>query len=296
MRGWMLWTLLAVVCWGGWAILARLIGDGLAPAHSQALSTLGLLPVMISLACSRRFSAAGNRRLGAALAFSAGILTCLGNIAYYDVLNRGAKAATVAPLTALYPLVTVLLAVVFLKERLGGAQRAGVALALAAIYLFNVQQEGGFFSAWLLAALIPVFFWGVAGLLQKIATNHISGELSAVWFLAAFVPVGLLLLWREPLAANPSGKVWLLALLLGFSFALGNLALLAAFAREGKASVIAPLAGRYPIVSIPVAILFLGERVGPRETAGILLALLAAAALSRESPPRAAADAISLRV
>ena len=87
------------------------------------------------------------RRRGALLALGAGTLTCLGNVAYYSVLNRGAKAATVVPLTALYPVVTVLLAVMILKERLNAIQIAGIVLSLIAIYLFNVQQEQGFLSA-----------------------------------------------------------------------------------------------------------------------------------------------------
>ena len=50
-------------------------------------------------------------------------------------------------------------------------------------------------------------------------------------------------------------------------------------------SVITPLAGLYPLVSIPIAILLLGERIGWRESLGITLALISAAALSCESRP-----------
>ena len=42
MPPWLLWTLLAMFSWGLWAILARLIGDALSAAQSQALSTVGL--------------------------------------------------------------------------------------------------------------------------------------------------------------------------------------------------------------------------------------------------------------
>ena len=62
------------------------------------------------------------------------------------------------------------------------------------------------------------------------------------------------------------------------------LAGLAAFANNGKASIITPLAGLYPIVSIPIAIVLLHERISWREGVGILLALVSIAALSYESP------------
>ena len=45
-------------------------------------------------------------------------------------LEKGANASVAIPLTALYPLVTVLLATAFLAETLTGLQWVGVLLAL----------------------------------------------------------------------------------------------------------------------------------------------------------------------
>src|SRR6266702_996339 len=97
----LLWSLVALLSWGVWAILSKLIGDALSAAHSQALSTVGLVPVMVALGFSRRLSATGNRLRGTLCAFAAGVLGSAGNNAYYHALNRGGKAATVVPLTAL---------------------------------------------------------------------------------------------------------------------------------------------------------------------------------------------------
>jgi uncharacterized membrane protein len=287
MPRWLLYTLLAVVCWGIWALLGKVIGDALSPGLTQALSTIGLLPIMLVLwrrqSSQKRTHQLAFATRGKLFALGAGVITCLGNIAYYDVLNRGAKASMVVPLTALYPLVTVLLALVVLKEQLNLIQGLGIALSLVAIYLFNVPQEQGFLSVWLLLALIPIALWGIAGLLQKLATNHISGEVATLWFLLAFVPVAVGILVLERLPALISDKTWLLVASLGFTFALGNLGLLAAFANNGKASVIAPLAGLYPLVSIPIALVALHERIGWREGIGIVLALISVIALSWET-------------
>ena len=287
MRPWFVWTLLAVLCWGIWAVVGKLIGESLSPSMTQAVSTLGLLPVALALGLSPRLQATGNRRRGALFALCAGVLTCLGNIAYYGLLSRGARAAVVVPLTALYPLVTILLAVLLLKERLNLIQSAGIALSLCAIYFLNVHQDKGLISAWLGVAFIPIALWGVAGLFQKLSTNDISGELSTLWFIAAFVPVAGWIIWQAPTPVGVAFRTWTLAIALGFTLALGTLALLVAFAKKGKASIITPLAGLYPVVSIPIAILFLNERIGPREALGILLALISAIALSWESRPAA---------
>ena len=293
MPRWLRWSVLALLSWGVWAIMAKLIGDALSGAHNQALSTLGILPVMLAMGVTRKFSSTGNRRRGIGFALASGAVSCLGNVFYYDILSRGGKATTIVPLTALYPLVTILLAILLLKERLNRIQLGGVLVSLLAIYLFNVQREEGFLSTWLVYALAPIALWGAAGFLQKLSTNHISGELSTIWFLAAFIPFGVLFLLQSPLPAQITGQTWLLVIGQGFFLALGNLAVLVAFASQGKASIIAPLTALYPVVSVPIAIFFLGEKIGRREGIGIFLALASVATLSWETRPPAPAQTTS---
>src|SRR5438876_10942296 len=184
MPRWLRWSLLALLCWGVWAIMAKLIGEALSGTHNQALSTLGILPVVLALGVAKKSSTRDNRRRGIPCALVGGVLACVGNVVYYGVLSRGGEAAMVVPLTALYPLVTILLAMLLLKERLNRIQTAGLLLSLVAIYLFNVQREEGFLSQWLACALAPILLWGAAGFLQKLSTNHISGEFSTLCFLA----------------------------------------------------------------------------------------------------------------
>jgi len=283
---WFVFTVFAVVCWGLWAVISKLIGDAITAAQSQALSTLGLLPVMVALGRTKTVEPVGGEgRRGVVLAFLAGILTCVGNVAYYHALNAGGKASTVVPLTALYPLVTIGLAVMMLGERLNRIQAVGIGLSILAIYLFNVTSVVGVMNPWLFYALVPIGLWGVSGLFQKLSTNHVSGERSALWFLWAFVPVSVGLMMYEPLKAGLVGRTWLLVVALGLFFSLGNFAILLAFAHGGKASIIAPVAGLYPLVSVPIAIGFLGEKISLREGVGIGIALVSVLALAMESPP-----------
>ena len=85
-----------------------------------------------------------------------------------------------AALTALYPLVTVLLAVGLLGERLSGVQIFGLILSLSAIWLFNVQTEGKLLSPTVGFAVLPIVLWGLSGFLQKLATNQLSAETAAL--------------------------------------------------------------------------------------------------------------------
>jgi drug/metabolite transporter (DMT)-like permease len=283
MAPWILWTLLTLLCWGIWAVLSKTVGGGISDAQVQAISTLGVLPVLAMLFAIKDPGPNNNRRRGILIALGSGIISCLGNIAFYSVLNRGAKAAAVIPVTDLYPAVTVLLAIPLLKERLNWRQWLGIALSLGAIYFFHVAQEQSLLSAWLLLALIPIVLWGVCGLMQKMATNDVSGRTSAIWFLMAFIPIAVLIVLFDPLPADVPATKWALAAVMGFLLALGNLTVLLAFASGGKASIIAPLAGLYPLVSIPIAIFWLEERIGWRESVGIVMALAAVVLLSLQS-------------
>jgi len=290
MPRWFFWTLATLFSWGMWAVLSRLIDPTITPAHSQAMSTLGMLPIIAALWAMNEPAAGANRRRGVVLAFGSGVVSCLGNIAYYAAL-ADAKAATMAPLTALYPVVTIVLAVPLLKERIARLQWCGMALSLAAIYLFNVPGEQRGVSAGLLAALLAIVLWGAAALMQKAATFHLSGAASALWFLLAFVPIGALILLKDPLPSGITRDTWALATALGFTLGFGNLTVLLAYAGGGKAAVIAPLSGLYPVISIPMAIVALGERIVLREAAGIALALAAVVMLSRAPEPEASRGA-----
>ena len=290
MPAWLIWALTALLAWGVWAYLSRQIGDALSAEQSQALSTLGLLPLLAPLWWASRSSFGAGSRKGLWLALAGGVVSCLGNVPYYAAVARGERFAALVSLTALAPLVTVLLAVVLLRERLSRPQLGGAALAFVAIWLFNVSDQAGFLSPLVLVALAPIALWGLSGFLQKAATNHVPAGPAALVYLGAFVPLGIFYAAREPWPNTIPTATWGLVIAMGFLLAFGNYAVLAAYARSGKAAVIAPLVNLYPLVSIGFALL-MGESVTRREVAGIGCALAAAVALSWESgaaPPSSA--------
>jgi drug/metabolite transporter (DMT)-like permease len=287
MARWLFWLLVTLLSWGIWAILSRLIGNAIHPAHSQAMSTVGLLPIVLASWMMKQPHVTGNYNRGVWMAFGSGLVSASGNIVYYAALNN-AKAATIVPLTALYPAVTILLAVPLLKERITPLQWAGMGSSLAAIYLFNAPDPERAASAWMLFALAPIVLWGIALLMQKTSTDYIPGGASALWFLIAFLPMAALILVWKPLPSGIPMQTWGLEAALGFALGFGNLTILLAFASGGRASVIAPLSGLYPLVSIPIAIVAFGERLSQREAFGIALALAAVVMLSYQAEPKAA--------
>ncbi len=138
---WLFWSLLTIVLWGTWGLVSKVASAGMDAYVNQLLYTTGLVPLMIFVAWTvRRQHSSEPRRVraqGIFWAFLTGILGGVGNIFFFEALVKGGKASVVAPVTALFPMITVLLALVFLKERLGRLQWSGLALAFVAIYLLS---------------------------------------------------------------------------------------------------------------------------------------------------------------
>ena len=293
---WLLYCLVAIVLWGVWGIISKAAEKEVSPIPMQVISTIGVLVVWVLLLSPnvRTVAPTGDRRrhllLGGTFAFCTGLCGGLGNLAMLQSFNEGGEASAVLPLTGMFPLVTVFLAVILLRERLNRIQIAGIALALVALYLFN-QSSGGesktsftwttWVRPWVAYAVIALVLWGVAGVLQKLATNHISTELCTVLFAAAFVPVAVVLSLTTDVNWRLSGRGWILALLFGAFIGIGTLVLFAAY-RDGKASVVTALYALYPAITVLLAIPIFHERLDATKAAAIVLAIAAGVALSFE--------------
>ena len=246
MPRWLTYTLLTMLLWGAWGFASKPISAQLSAWEVQTLSAVGLLPVLLVLAgtaglranpgaaASEVHTRAWFRNRGFWLAWGSGMAGGAGNIAYYKVLGAGAKAAAVTPLTALYPLVTILLAILVLRERINLVQALGGLGSLGALYFFNVGSESGWLTPWLALALIPIALWGVSALLQKLATNAVSGELATAAFLAGMLCLSALVPFLFEVRWSLSPSTWALGLVVGVLLGLGNLTLILAYGTGGK--------------------------------------------------------------
>jgi transporter family protein len=136
---WMLLSILTVVLWGAWGLESKIIVDRISPWMNQVLFSIGLLPLIVFMLFSKTLQHTGQRnRTGASYAFLTGLLGGTGNIALYLALGTGGKASVVVPLVGLAPLITIVLALLILKESINPTQMVGLGFALISICLLSI--------------------------------------------------------------------------------------------------------------------------------------------------------------
>jgi transporter family protein len=296
MPRWLLYSLLALLAWGVWGLVSKLAADRVAPLLNQVLCTVGLLApaLVVFLSRARVHVNRMESRRGIVVGLLSGLVGALGNLALFAALSYGGKASVVFPLTAVYPLVTVMGACLLLGEQLGWTQLSGIALALLSIAVLNAADasflaasawQGAMRTRWMAYALTALGLYGLTALLQKVSTSAVPAEVSFISFAVGFVPIALLILGTQALSWKLALGDWLWAISGGALNGLGVLATLAAYRHGGKASIVTPLAALYPVITVALAVPLLRERVGVREITGIVCAVVAGLALSYEKTP-----------
>lgn len=136
--------------------------------------------------------------------------------------------------------------------------------------------------------MIALVLFGLTGITQKVSTNHISFEMSFIYFSIAVTVVSLLVIVSEPLSwRSLDAGLFALAALGGLLNGLGALTSFAALEKGGKASVVIPIINLFPLVTVVGAWLFMGEALTGRQVWGLVLAFGSVILLSRETDSKA---------
>lgn len=135
---WMIYAGVAILLWGVNGLLMKLGTNRISARAMVIWVTAGFVVLLPWMWEMTSLSTLTTRTL--AVGLIAGAVNGLGNWAVFACLEKGAKASVAIPLTALYPLCTVALATVFLRERPTGSQWIGIALAVAAGAMLSYES------------------------------------------------------------------------------------------------------------------------------------------------------------
>ena len=293
-RSWLLFAIAAGMCWGVWGVVAKLISEEVSPYANHALFTVGMILTLPFVARKIKWKELNAK--GWWWGLVAGTFAITGNVAVYQAFTNGGQASIVIPLTNLYPLVTIAIAVVAFKEKLYWFNIVGLLFAVPAILLLSGETllfvdpsaflKGLGLNAWFLLAVAALVSWGIFSACQKVTTNYLSAEWSYTIFaiVSALFTLFFFVFGKIELPTSNQTLSW--GTVAGTLNGLGVLASFAAYRAEGKASAVTTIAGvLQPVFTILLAVLFLGETFSLLELTGILLAIGGALLLSYEKKP-----------
>jgi transporter family protein len=126
-----------IVAWGTWGVFSKLAIERI-DQQVMVWGSLIVVPVIILIYLGASGHLVPLQMHGSGITFAAlgGVGAALGTVCFYLLLARQ-RASLAVPLTSLYPALTVLLSVLFLKEQLNGLHVLGILFALAAVALLS---------------------------------------------------------------------------------------------------------------------------------------------------------------
>jgi drug/metabolite transporter (DMT)-like permease len=185
-------------------------------------------------------------------------------IMYFQSIIAG-PITIVGTLSAAYPAVTIVLAHWFLGEMLSPLQYVAVILVIGGCIGLAYQPadaaKRATGRAWILFAFLALLLWGAAQTVVKYDYSLGATDVNMALYSAfgALLTLGSYGLWKGR-AGTHSVVGWSRSFLPMGMMAAGDLGVLIA-SRYGKISIVTPLTGAYPIVTLAFAALVLRERI-----------------------------------
>jgi drug/metabolite transporter (DMT)-like permease len=287
----LLFALVTTGLWGVWgAFAARPAENGFPETLIYVVWAFTMIPPAVFALARIGWKWEHDRR-SILIGVLIGLTGAGGQMLLFHAVHTG-PTYLIFPLIALSPVVTIALSVGWLHERVSRVGTLGIALALAALPLFDYapgETAGGHGVAWFFYSLVILVAWGVQAFFMKLANRTMSAE-SIFLYMAltalALIPVALYMTdFSQPINYGLGGP-WLAALTQILN-SVGALTLVYAF-RYGKAIVVSPLTNAgAPLITALIALTLLGLVPQPLKLVAIVLAFLAAALLAIEPEERA---------
>ena len=136
-KPWFWYSVLVVLAWGAWAVLSKLASSEIPAENLQFLFTAGTLRVAVALLVERKLKVEPSAK-GILFSVANGVVSAIGILALFAAFRSGGNTGVITVTSSLYPVITVALALLILRERLTRVQTLGLALAAAAIVIFSL--------------------------------------------------------------------------------------------------------------------------------------------------------------
>ncbi|MGJ6967346.1 EamA family transporter [Streptosporangium sp. G11] len=275
-KNWMIYATLLVVFWGVWGAFSSL-PTSLYGYPNEMVYIIWSFTMLIPAYFALRGNRFDRRPVAAVYGLLAGLTGAGGQLLLFQALSDG-PAYLIFPVVSLSPVITVLMAVVLLRERIQRLAVVGVVAALAAIVLLSIPGGGDGSNTdgpWLPLAIVICVAWGAqAFFMRKAALLGVNDGTTFGWMTIS----GLLLVpvaWAM-MGGLPGGVPWQAPALTAVTQVLnaaGALFLVMALSR-GKAAVVAPVTNALaPVLTIVLSLAIYQTLPSLYGAVGIVLAL-----------------------
>ncbi len=280
-RLWLLFALITTVFWGIWGAFIEIPEKAGFPATLGYVAwSLTMIPcALVGLSIIKWKPETDLRSI--LLGLAVGITGAGGQLILFEALRQG-PAYIVFPLISLFPVLTILLSVIFLKEKTNKRHWTGISLAVvAAVFLANPKIGGASTGSWLLLTILVFTLWGIQAFIMKFSNNTMQAESIFMYMAISAVllsPVAIMMTdfsqpvnwgWKGPWLA---GGIHILN-------SIGALTLVYAL-RYGKAIVVVPLTGLSPVITIVLSLIIYAIMPGTVLLIGLVLAGISIVLLS----------------
>src|SRR3984957_21084476 len=128
MKPWLLYAGLTVVAWGVWGVFSKLASTHARPRQTLLFQVAGVMAVGFVVLSMERFHIEWSPQ-GFGWSFAAGFVNFIGFLFFFAAVEKG-KVSTVIAMSSLYPVVTIVLSVLFLQEKISAREGLGIVCAL----------------------------------------------------------------------------------------------------------------------------------------------------------------------
>jgi len=205
----------------------------------------------------------------ALLAGGSCIVGISGYLCYFESLIDG-QVAIAGTISAAYPALTVLGAVILLGESLAGVHSVGVAVIIAGVVGLSYERgpdaASKTSSRSLTFAFLAFLAWGVWSLTSKAAVDRVGAGNMFGFYIISSLTAPLIYAWFRrvrPLRdsfPNPGHLAWALGAAALVVNVFGAFAYTYAL-EQGSASLVVPISSAYPLITVVIAMALLKERI-----------------------------------
>ncbi len=259
LKPWLIFALVTTLFWGLWGAFTEIPERAGFPVTMIYVfwSITMIIPALIAMRIIK-WKLDRDRR---SVLFGAiiGLLGAGGQLALFTGAIKNGPAYLIFPIISLSPVITILLSLLFLKERAGIRGWIGIAVALVAIPLLSYQDPDGATRGfvWLIFAMVVFLAWGVQGFFMKLANNTMKAESIFFYMMVTgllLAPVALAMTdFSQPINWGFQGVG--LTVIIQMLNAVGALCIVYAF-RYGKAIVVSPLTNAVaPVITVIISLI-----------------------------------------